>query len=119
MQNPALPTQNEAWGFFGTLRGQTDQDEAWTLAAAAVEKATGACPEAVRAFLDNPEGRRFADDVMNGLASGDTLENAIRTATSRWMAWTIGRRMQNERGIPAGLPYLTGLVMAQEIMLAD
>jgi hypothetical protein len=116
-----LPTRNEAWGFHGTtdrmeVGRPVDVATAWTLAFAAVGEATGVGPEGVRDFLDSRHGRHFADDVANGLIDGTTLEDAIDAAVTRWMGWTIGRRMSRETGIPAGLPYLTGLAAHFEII---
>ncbi|MEW5890356.1 MAG: hypothetical protein AB1768_15245 [Pseudomonadota bacterium] len=106
-------TQNEAWGFWGTM--DTHAAEAWPSAMAAISEATGEPLEAVRAFLDSKHGRHFADDVRNGLYQGLTLKDAIHAATQRWMGWTIGRQTSRNYGIPHGLPYLTGFVIHCEI----
>lgn len=115
-----LPTANEAWGFFGTMRHHADPAEAWALAlpavAVATDATTDATTDAARAFLDSRHGRHFADDVANGLFAGLGLAAAIDAAVARWMGWTITHRTSRETGIPAGLPYLTGLVIHQEIM---
>ncbi|CAA7615730.1 conserved hypothetical protein [Magnetospirillum sp. UT-4] len=111
-----LPANNTEWGFFGTIRLHADQAEAWELAMATIQPATG-CPEAaVRDFLDSTHGRHFADDVANGLFAGLTLAAAIDAAVARWMGWTISRRTSRDTGIPHGLPYLTGFVTHCEIM---
>ena len=75
-----LPTNNEAWGFWGTIGSHADQSEAWTLATAAIVKATGCAPEAIREFLDSRHGRHFADDVANGLFASLGLPAAIDAA---------------------------------------
>ena len=111
-----LPTANQAWGFFGTMRHHADPAEAWALALPAVAVATDATTDAARAFLDSRHGRHFADDVANGLFAGLGLAAAIDAAVARWMGWTITRCTSRETGIPAGLPYLTGLVIHHEIM---
>jgi len=106
-------TQNDAWGFWGTMNEQADT--AWPLAMAAIANATGESLESVRIFLDSRHGRHFADDVQNGLARGKTLHDAIKAATGQWMGWTIGRQTSKDYGIPRDLPYLTGFVIHCEI----
>ena len=101
------PTENEAWGFYGTMT-QRDLDavSAWSLAAAAIANATGCSLDETRAFLDSSDGRHFADDVPNG-----DLQTGIDAAIARWMDWRISPRHSRESGIPVGLPYLTGHVI--------
>lgn len=106
-------TQNEDWGFWGTMQEQASA--AWPLAIAAICEATGQSPESVRLFLDSRHGRHFADDVLNQLITGLALPAAIQAATAQWMGWTIGRQTSKEYGIPKGLPYLTGFVIHCEI----
>jgi len=116
MQNDNLPaTENPAWGFYGTIRHHADPDEAWPIAMETVIASTRCSPPGARAFLDSRMGRHFADDVASSLARGLTLERAIAGSASRWMGWSIGRRTSREHGMPRGLPYLTGFVMAAEI----
>ena len=113
-------TQNEAWGFWGTMNDQAAA--AWPIAMTAISDATSQPLESVRAFLDSRHGRYFADDVLNGLHAGLNLHDAIHAATQRWMGWTIGRLTSKQHGIPKGLPYLTGFVIHCEIVeeaLAD
>lgn len=107
-------TQNDAWGFYGTMNEQADA--AWPLTMAAISDATCQPLESVRSFLDSRHGRHFADDVQNGLFAGATLSDAIEQATQRWMGWTIGSSTSKEYGIPKGLPYLTGFVIHCEII---
>ena len=108
--NTAIPaTENESWGFWGTMRGYASV--AWPLAMTAIADATGESFEAARAFLDSRHGRHFADEVRNRLHAGDTLDAAVRSATTQWMAWTVSRRMGREYDIPHGLPYLIGLTI--------
>ncbi|MCB5247239.1 MAG: hypothetical protein LHW57_04345 [Candidatus Cloacimonetes bacterium] len=102
-------TQNEDWGFWGTMIEHATT--AWPMAMIAISSATGADFDATRAFLDSRHGRHFADDVQNGLFVGKTLQDAIDVATARWMGWTIGRGTSRDTGIPQGLPYLTGFVI--------
>ena len=107
--NPMPATQNDAWGFFGTM--DEHAAAAWPLAMSAISDATGQPLESVRIFLDSRFGRHFADDVQNELYAGKTLQDAINAATQRWMGWTIGRQTSKDYGIPRGLPYLTGYVI--------
>jgi hypothetical protein len=107
---PAIPaTQNETWGYFGTMKDHALA--AWPLAMTAIAEATGEPLESVRLFLDSRHGRHFADDVRNRLLEGLSLADAIAAATRQWMAWTIGRQTSKDTGIPKGLPYLTGFVI--------
>ena len=111
----SLTTTNPAWGFWGTIAHHADPAAAWPLAMAKVAEATGMAETAVRDFLDSRHGRHFADEVANHLATGLDLEAAIGAAVETWMGWRIGRRMARETGIPAGLPYLTGLVGQMQV----
>ena len=106
-------TQNEAWGFWGTMT--ENAAAAWPLAMNAISEATGQPLESVRIFLDSRHGRHFADDVQNGLYRGQALQDAIDGATQQWMGWTIGRQTCKQYGIPRSLPYLTGFVIHCEI----
>ena len=96
-----LPTENEAWGFWGTMGEQAAA--AWPIAFAAIQQATDAEGNAVRAFLDSRHGRHFADEVSNHLRAGASLADAIAKAIATWMGWRIGRRTSRDTGIPAGL----------------
>ena len=111
---PIPATQNEAWGFWGTMNEHAAA--AWPLALAAIADATSQPLESARAFLDSRFGRHFADDVQNGLYAGKALKDAIDSATQTWMGWTIGRQTSKDYGIPRGLPYLTGFVIHCEIV---
>ncbi|AZV94396.1 hypothetical protein CBF45_12265 [Bordetella sp. J329] len=111
--NQIPATQNDAWGFWGTMNEHAST--AWPLAMTAVSVATGQPLESVRIFLDSRHGRHFADDVQNGLYRGQTLADAINVATQQWMIWTIGHQTSKQCGIPRGLPYLTGFVIHCEI----
>ena len=105
------PSENQGWGFFGTIAHHADADAAWPLAITAIADATGCTPEEVRAFLDSRHGRHFADDAANALFERRPLPDAIAAAVTKWMGWTINRATVRETGIPKGLPYLTGFVM--------
>ena len=115
-----LPSQNEARGFLGRIQPYADSHQAWVLAMTAIANTTGCSDEAVRAFLDSRYGRRFADEVANGLIGRLELPAAIESAIGRWMGWRIDARIETELGIPQGLPYLTGFVcMHQALMEAE
>ncbi|MBS7790295.1 hypothetical protein KTR66_09825 [Roseococcus sp. SDR] len=111
--NLIQPTQNEAWGFWGTMGERAAQ--AWPIAFIAIHDATGTDPDSARAFLDSRHGRHFADEVSNHLHAGASLQDAIARATATWMGWKINQRTSRETGIPAGLPYLTGFVINEGI----
>jgi hypothetical protein len=110
---PLPASQNESYGFWGTLNERAAA--AWPIALPAIATATGADPEAVRLFLDSRYGRHFADDVLNHLHAGRRLPEAIPAAIAQWMTWKIGRRTTRDTGIPRGLPYLTGFVLHCEM----
>ena len=111
-----LPSNNEAWGFFGTIRHHADPAEAWPLAMRAIAESTECSEIGARDFLDSRHGRHFADDVANRLFEGRGIADAIDAAVDRWMNWTIDRRTSRETGIPHGLPYLVSFVTDCEIM---
>jgi hypothetical protein len=111
-----LSSNNEAWGFYGTIRHDADPAEAWPIAFQAIAEVTGCSEIGVRDFLDSRHGRHFADDVANGLFDGLPLQQAVDAAVDQWMNRTIDRRTSRETGIPRGLPYLIGFVTDCEIM---
>lgn len=112
--NTTPTTQNEAWGFWGTMGGHACV--AWSIAMTQIADVTGESLESVRAFLDSKQGRHFADAVQDGLASHLTMEAAVAQAIAKWMDWKIGRITSRETGIPRGLPYLTGFVIQAQII---
>lgn len=117
-----LLTQNTEWGFWGTIsrieaEKPVDVLLAWTTAIVEISKWTDEGAGAVRYFLDGRYGRHFADDFTNFLLDGHGIAEAMGLAVDRWMTWTIGAQTSKAEGIPVGLPYLQGLVMACEIEL--
>ena len=106
-------TQNDAWGFFGTMN--EDAKTAWPIAMTAISDATYQPLESVRLFLDSRYGRHFADDVLIEMLQGHSVKQAIEVAVTRWMGWTIGLQTSKQYGIPKGLPYLTGFVIHCEV----
>ena len=110
MNSNAIPTtQNEAWGFWGTMGGHACV--AWPVAMQQIAEVTGEPLESVRAFLDSKQGRHFADSVRDGQTGGLSINAAVARAIAKWMDWKIGRLTARETGIPRGLPYLTGFVI--------
>ena len=103
-------TTNPGWGFYGTMRGYAEI--AWPLAMTAIADATGENHDSVRAFLDGRPGRHFANEVLDLVDGKTPMADAIAAVATRWMAWRTTRRMSHNDGIPAGLPYLTGMVIA-------
>lgn len=115
MSNNAIPmTQNEAWGFWGTMGGYASL--AWPIAMTQIAEVTDEPFESVRAFLDSKQGRHFADSVQDGLASGLAMDAAVTKAITKWMDWKIGRITTRETGIPRGMPYLTGFVIHAQLI---
>ena len=111
---PIPVTQNEAWGFRGSMNEHAAA--AWPMALAAISDATSQPLESVRVFLDSRFGRHFADDVQDGICEGKALADAINAATARWMGWTIGHQTSKDYGIPRGMAYLTGFVIHSAII---
>ena len=103
----------KAWGFFGTMNDSAAA--AWPVAMTAISDATFQPLESVRLFLDSRHGRHFADDVLNEMLRGHTIQQAIDAAVTRWMGWMISRQTSKDYGIPKGLPYLTGFVIHCEV----
>lgn len=102
------PTQNEAWGFWGTMGG--DAHAAWPIAMARIARSTEQPLESVRLFLDSRFGRHFADGVQGRLSSGDPLEQAIALTVKEWMSWPIKRAVRDAHDLPRDLHYLTAFV---------
>ena len=109
-----LSTQNESWGFWGTMGGHASV--AWPVAMQQIAEITGEPLESVRAFLDSKQGRHFADSVQDGLAGGLAINAAVAQSIAKWMIWKIGRITARETGIPRGLPYLTGFVIHAQLI---
>ena len=112
----ALTSENETWGFFGTIGHHAGAEDAWHIAMDMITTKVGCAQDATRAFLDSRHGRHFADEVANGLARGLSLKAAVEAAVELWSSWSISRRTSGETGIPVGLTYLHGFVTHCEIM---
>ena len=108
--NEPLPaTQNEGWGFYGTMGEYAVQ--AWPLALRAIACATREDVQDVRAFLDSRPGRHFADEVRGNLHRGLSLADAIAATVDQWMRWRTTRRHYLQHGTPVGIPYLAAQVI--------
>ncbi len=117
MLHETCQTNNEAWGFWGTIRHHNRSRRSLADRDARRSGKRPAAPIPVRDFLDSRHGRQFADDVANGLFKGLALPAAIAATVELWMSWRIGRHLSRETGIPHGLPYLLlGLVTDCEII---
>lgn len=103
------PTQNESWGFFGTIGNEfydegkhkyndAKTQEAWKIAFEEVQKATGFDDEKVREFLDSKDGRHFADQCADfGVAKNtrDGIEQAAKFWKERkWFPGTDKKAKQ-------------------------
>lgn len=104
-----LKTENEGYGFYGTMALDGCADNAWDVAMTAIVAETGAEPAHVRAFLDSKWGRHFADNVQCELRQG-SLDQAVAAAIARWQGWTLGYRTRQDLGIPTPMRYLDGMV---------
>ena len=112
-----IVSRNEGSGFFGAVRAHAGPEEASALALRSIANATGCSDEAVRVFLDSRYGRHFADYVLSDLLSDQELAGGIDRAVERWMDRRIDGQIEEEVGIPQGLPYLTGFVCMHEALL--
>jgi hypothetical protein len=103
-------TQNEGWGFYGTVArsGLLLPQPAWDAAIIAVRDAAGISEEGARAFLDSRHGRHLADAVLCRIERGAALQAALDATIAEWMAWRIDAATSRQTGIPLGLPYLVG-----------
>ena len=115
-----LPTENEAWGFYGTCgqHGLTQGERivAWAEATRQLRNETGEELEHIRAFLDSAMGRHFADAICGDIkVHGQDVRTAVAATIEKWMTWRITRSTSKSTGIPAGLPYLTGFIISAGI----
>lgn len=108
-------TENEAYGFYGTMTHYNDAAYAWPIAMAAVTEVAGCSPDEARAFLDSRYGRHFADQAA-GLMPRRTVSQAIMTTARDWNSRTTTRADERRHGIPAGLPLLHALAIEAAIL---
>lgn len=89
LKESVLPTENEAWGFFGTsldhIDGVPQAEKFWDIASRLLAKERHWNPTKVRDWLDSKSGRHFADTVSDFGWS----EGGIRSAYNKWdsMGW--------------------------------
>jgi hypothetical protein len=112
-----VASKNQDRGFFGRIRHHAEPHPAWALAMEAIGNSTACSDEAAQHFLDSRYGRHLADEVVNALIGRLELPAAIDSAVAHWMRRRIDSRIQDELGIPEGLPYLTGFVCMHEALL--
>lgn len=81
-----LQTQNEGWGFFGTMTGEFPHNamekakEACKIAFREVQKATSWSDVEVRVWLDSRDGRHFADQCIDFGATDDPRDGISQAA---------------------------------------
>ena len=81
-----LPTQNDSFGFFGTMSNYLNYDETkkfWNIASTLLQKELGWRPETVRTFLDGKGGRYFADSVIDAGWNEAGLKKALQQWKSK------------------------------------
>jgi hypothetical protein len=84
-QGQVLPTENEAWGFYGTMSRYRydlgdlhDMQGTWRMAFAALMNAfPGAPSKAIRKFLDSKPGRHFGDAVTDAFGGASAEDSPI------------------------------------------
>ncbi len=106
-----IKTQNESFGFYGSIGLVADADAAWNIAITTICDESGADRHEARAFLDSVWGRHFADTVRDCL-DGHGLPEAIREAAARWNGRKLTLRTRRELRIPMSMSYLAGMVYA-------
>ncbi len=109
-----LKSENESYGFYGTMSLDGCAKAAWAAAMTAIAEDTGAEPDYVRAFLDSRWGRHFADTVHDYLGRLE-LEQTVAAAITHWNSWKLSARDRRELGIPMPMRYLDGMVYTAAI----
>jgi hypothetical protein len=107
-----LATENEDWGFFGTMNCRDDvvARDAWAIAFESIHAAAAIDPDAIRLFLDSRHGRHYGDSVSNFLHAGQSINDAINSATAEWMRG-VGRRTASRMGCHVGAPLLVAIAI--------
>lgn len=75
MVNSVVPTQNQRWGFYGTLSNCFNEEtvnEAWVTAFTKIKEIVNnheyfCSDDYIRAYLDSTYGRHLADTIINTL----------------------------------------------------
>jgi len=87
-----------------------DPAEAFNEAAKQVARAAKVDGLVAAGWLDSRDGRHFAVDVLNEMPRHQSIDRAIHATIGRWLSWNISISQSHQTGIPAGLPYLVGVV---------
>jgi hypothetical protein len=123
-QGQILPTENEVWGFYGTVssfldgagersHGDAEQpkgmDIIWQGAFKAfLEVYPSLGSKAVREFLDSVNGRHFADSLVHELRRGDgaranrVVKAALRGAEGKWVTKELNIQTGAQATVPPG-----------------
>ena len=113
-QGQILPTENEAWGFFGSVathfEGEADMPAIWGgTFKAFLEVFPGVDPKVVRDFLDSKSGRHFADQALDDPRLKDSMNAAnrvvkglLRSSGGKWVAKDLSKLAGTEAGVPPG-----------------
>jgi hypothetical protein len=102
-------TRNEGYGFYGTMRAHAAT--AWPLAILTIQRAIRRPRSEIRAFLDSPGGRHFANEVEGHLIKGFALADAIEAATQGWMRKSARDARLESYGLMQAQPMLRKLVI--------
>ena len=89
MADKILKTENEQWGFYGTLFNHYDEHETqakWNEAFKTLQEMSGKKAEEIREFLDSRDGRHLADYCLD---SDDTVKETIRKNYFNWIEKNI------------------------------
>ena len=117
--NELLRTQNESWGFYGTMSSTGKSEESWNLAFNLLLKATKVNANCVRLFLDGTQGRHFADEVKEHLSKGVDLKTSIQTVIAKWKIWKVPKGIQKRYNIKSTYNYIETFALAYAIQNED
>lgn len=130
-QGQVLPTENESWGFYGTLSQSmpdtAQMNDIWVAAFKAfLEAFPGIDSKVVREFLDSKGGRHFADAIMDdAVAKGDpakvgkAVKAALRGGEGAWVAKELARMAGTPMGVaPGGTAEMAQRVKAVTVAFA-
>jgi len=131
-QGQVLPTENESWGFYGTLSQSMPDtiamNDLWIAAFKAfLEVFPGIDSKVVREFLDSKGGRMLADSVIDDLQGkgdaakvGKGVKAALRGREGSWVAKDLARLAGTPMGVaPGGTAELAQNVKAVTVAFAS
>lgn len=116
-QGQILPTENEAWGYFGTAYTNFNDEKygdnprmlaqaAWhAVFYALMQEYPSVSSKAIREFLDNKTGRHFADEVIDADRSMllRSVQKVLRASGSgAWISKELGIVAGTAIGVPPG-----------------